>query len=124
MEHRFKLENHAFIFHPLAAKVNQITQPDSGATQFIQQLGFMRRLINRVSLQLHDDLFNYQQIGGVITDNNAFELNLNFGFKLHLHSTQLQFSLHGALIDFFQKPKAENIVNFKCGTNQMLRHRL
>jgi hypothetical protein len=42
---------------------------------------------------------------------------------LNLNS-RFQFNLPGALIDFFKKPEAKNIVNFKRGPDELLRYRL
>ena len=93
MKHRFESENHAYVFRFFTTKINQISQPDSSATQFIQQLGFVSRLVNNIRLQFDDDFICHQQIGSVITYNDAFELDLYFWFKLHLDTSQMKFCL-------------------------------
>ena len=116
MKHRFS-KDQAFVFDTFPAKVDKITEMDTHAAQFIQKLRFVRGLVNGVCFQFHNDLIRDQQIGGVITDGDPLGLNLNFWFKLHFYAARLQFYLHGALINFFQKSKTENIVNFKCRAN-------
>ena len=124
MKHRFVSKDHAFIFHLFTPKIDKIAQPDSSATQFIQQLGFVGSLVNRIGFQLYNYSVSHEQISGVITHNDALVLNLYFWLKLHFYAARLKFSLHGALINLFEKPKAENIMDFKCGTDELLRHRL
>ena len=84
----------------------------------------MGRLIDRVSLQLHNDFLFYKEVGQVIPNNDAFELNLYFWLKLHSYATREEFNLHRPLINFFEEPKAKDVMNLKRGPNQMLRYRL
>ena len=114
------LENKTSVFNALPAEVNEIANVDAGATRFIQKLGFVRRLINGICLPCHNNFIGYQQVGGVIADDDSFELNLNLCFKLHFYASCLQLYLHGALINLLQKPKTENVVNFKSRADQLL----
>jgi hypothetical protein len=47
-------------------------------------------------------------------------LCLNCWFKLHSYAVRLQFYLHGALLNFFEKSKTGDVVSFKCRANQLL----
>ena len=80
----------------------------------------MRRLVNGIWFQFYNDLIRDQQIGGVITDDDPLELCLNCWFKLHSYAVRLQFYLHGALLNFFEKSKTGDVVSFKCRANQLL----
>jgi len=124
MEHKLESKNHPFIFNPFAAKINEVTNPYPRATQFIQKLRFMSRLIGRVSLQLHDDFLFHKEVSQIIPNNDAFELNLYSWLKLHPYATREEFNLHRPLINFFEESEAKDVMNLKRGPNQMLRYRL
>ena len=81
----------------------------------------MNWLVLNVSFQFDDDFVRDQQIRRVIADYDTFELNLELRLKLDLNTPELQFNLHGTLIDLFQEPKTKNIVNFKCRADELLR---
>jgi len=124
MKHRFESKDHPFVFHLFAAKINQVTQLYASAAEFIKQLSLVEGLIGCISLQFHNDFSFNQQIGGIVTHDDAFELNLNFRLQLNLNAAQLKLNLHGALINLLQKPETKQVVNFKRRADELLRQRL
>jgi len=124
MKHRFESKDHPFIFHFFPAKINQVTQLYSRAAKLVEQLCFMGRLITYVCFKFHDDFVGHQQISGIIANDDAFELNLDFWLHFNLYIARLQLGLHRPLMNLFQKSETENIVNLKCRTNDLLCHRL
>ncbi len=112
------------IFDAFPTKVDQIPNMDARASQFIQELGFVCRLIGCVRLEFHNDFISHQQVSRVIPDHDTFELHVNLRFQLNLYAARLKLNLHGTLIHFFEKPEAENIVNLKRRTDKLLCYRL
>jgi len=84
----------------------------------------MSWLIGRVSLQLHDDFLFHKEVGQIIPNNDAFELNLYFWLKLHSYAAREDLNLHCPLINFLEKSEAKDVMNLKRGPNQMLSYRL
>ena len=124
MKHRFESKDHPLIFHLFATKINQVTQLYSRAAKLVEQLGFVEGLIDCVRLQFHNDFSCNQQIGGIVSHDDVFELNLNFRLQFNLHAAQLKFNLQGTLINLLQKFETKQVVNLKRRADELLRYRL